>query len=794
MKKFLFFITCILVACIGYGQSNYYYYRGMKIFLNEIPNSLYITTKSFADTERQMSFLEDKGEFADLDDPLSKSLLFRAADTVDFSAIKDYYKNSDDVETYSSAYYIDNMDEVMLFSSRVMLTLKNREDSIILQDIVRSNNYSIEYVDPYDSVFYVINTGAKDGSSSLKVAAELYESQLFKTASPDFYQKKEVCTTINDSLYPEQWNLHYVLDTNVDINAEQAWTITTGNGNVIVAVIDYGVELDHPDLVDNLTPGYDAITQTFPAGAPHSTGGYYAHGTKCTGVIVAKQNNTIGLTGIAPNCKVMPICSLGGGVSSYIRAFNYAKNNSASVLNLSWSSSTSTDELDASLQDVVNNGRNGKGCVVVTAAGLSLENDGLGMSAFPRYIDGVIVVGSTNKCGTRLGSDTCTDECSSCPGEYLSVMAPGHQIPTTTQGHGYWMSNCTSISSAQVAGVAALVLSVNPNLTAAQVKYILESTAQKTGGYNYTTEAGYPNGTWNTNMGYGLVDAFMAVKKAQQVLTGSDLYIKDNSSDNGVEPNTYSGSIASSPDIWITDANSNVVTSVTGGEQYQVHVKIRNRRSILFLGGQNNTVSLKWTIADGNLKWNQHWISAGSLCGVSKCGAIATNQPIGIVFPSSSVTKVFNWTAPSFSGNSSCTPTTNSWTLSVVAYFNDGGIVIGNNSTDMPIDYFVRQNNNVAMKTFTLYKPEPINPPVPLVISPNPSNGIFTIEYHAENHTTGNLKILITNQTGELIQRNVLTTNQGTLDVNMSGMPTGQYMAILTNGQEIIGNARIIIH
>lgn len=107
-------------------------------------------------------------------------------------------------------------------------------------------------------------------------------------------------------------------------------------------------------------------------------------------------------------------------------------------------------------------------------------------------------------------------------GDQLDVVAPGVDIMTLgfndNGTYGYPPVSGTSFSAPQVAAVAALMLSVNPNLTNTEVNDIIEQTARKVGQYSYTTTADRPNGTWNTYMGYGLVDATAAVKAAQAKL------------------------------------------------------------------------------------------------------------------------------------------------------------------------------------------------------------------------------------------------------------------------------------
>ena len=127
-----------------------------------------------------------------------------------------------------------------------------------------------------------------------------------------------------------------------------------------------------------------------------------------------------------------------------------------------------------------------------------------------------MVVGAISPKGERKSKQSCDNEnWGSCYGSALDVVAPGVRIPTTTSDGNYRTDfNGTSSACPHVAGVAALVLSVNPNLTALQVRNVIESTAQKIGGYNYQGVSGRANGTWHEEMGYGLVDAYAAVRAA----------------------------------------------------------------------------------------------------------------------------------------------------------------------------------------------------------------------------------------------------------------------------------------
>ena len=165
----------------------------------------------------------------------------------------------------------------------------------------------------------------------------------------------------------------------------------------------------------------------------------------------------------------------------------------------------------------LSHGRNGKGCVVVFAAG----NDNSSVNYPANSNDSIIVVGAMSPCGERKNPSSCDGEnwWGSNYGNELDVVAPGVKIRTTdnvgivgkTQTDYMTNFNGTSSACPHVAAVAGLILSVNQNLTQKDVADIIELTAQKVGNYSYTQNTGRSNGTWNNEMGYGLVDAYAAV-------------------------------------------------------------------------------------------------------------------------------------------------------------------------------------------------------------------------------------------------------------------------------------------
>ncbi len=297
-----------------------------------------------------------------------------------------------------------------------------------------------------------------------------------------------------------------------DIKIEQAWTITQGRPEIHIAVVDEGVDLTHPDLSPNLLTGFDA-TGNGTAGGP-LTGEF--HGTACAGIIAAVKDNSIGIAGVAPNCKILPVhASFGSGQTDQWLADGLEWSwqpsfGNADVISNSWGGGSPSSSITNAINSAVTQGRGGLGSVVLFSSG----NDGNFIVSYPANLSNVIAVGATSINDSR--------ESYSNYGIALDVVAPGgnNNVFTTdiVGPAGYSTSDYasnfdgTSAACPHAAGVAALILSVNRCLTGIQVKRILELSCDKPGGLCYNP--GQPNGSWNNQMGYGRINAYRAVQFA----------------------------------------------------------------------------------------------------------------------------------------------------------------------------------------------------------------------------------------------------------------------------------------
>ena len=301
-----------------------------------------------------------------------------------------------------------------------------------------------------------------------------------------------VSRTLNrSSLFPDLPDLggnNSALDV---INAPEVWNQNiTGNG-IVVAVVDSGVDYTHPDLdgniwrnpgeiagngIDDDRNGYidDIRGWDFVSGDNNPMDlNWDGHGTHIAGAIAAERNN-FGITGVAYNAQIMPVRVLNafgsGSLNNIATGIRYAADNGADVINLSLGNEFfPSNEVNDAIQYA-----NNKGSVVVMAAG----NEGNSQPSYPaRNADRWgIVVGSIDVSG-RMDDDS--NRAGLRPLDY--VVAPGVDIYSTTPDNTYDTYSGTSMATAQVSGVAALVLSANPNLTPAQVEYILMTTANRNG-------------------------------------------------------------------------------------------------------------------------------------------------------------------------------------------------------------------------------------------------------------------------------------------------------------------------
>ncbi len=331
----------------------------------------------------------------------------------------------------------------------------------------------------------------------------------------------------NDTLFAQQWDMTRIQAGGAGTTG---WDISTGVATVVVCVLDQGCDLTHPDLRFS-TPGINLGTM-MPDGSP--TGN---HGTACAGIVAATYNNALGVSGVAGNSRIMPVAFQNSTDTEVAAGITWATANGARIISMSFGwNAWSHAIIDPAIQNAFNND------VVMCVATHNYN----GPITYPATNPLVIAVGASDEIDNRKTPASPDGEnwWGSDFGPEISVVAPGVHIPTTdrqgTEGYNtaagaagnYFLTfNGTSSATPHVAGMAALIRSAYPTLSNVQVRSLIERTAEKVGVVAYADVPGYPNGTWNQEMGYGRINVFRA-------LDAADVMIKDAPGDSGVEPFT----------------------------------------------------------------------------------------------------------------------------------------------------------------------------------------------------------------------------------------------------------------
>lgn len=325
------------------------------------------------------------------------------------------------------------------------------------------------------------------GVDVASVINEYLATDYFEYVEPD-YICEGAYTTPNDTYFGRQYAFYNdgtystIAEDGADIKMKQAWDVTKGSSSVIVAVIDGGAKLDHPELngrlwrnpdvaADILTYPEDSLGWNFISNTNNPTDDY-GHGTLVAGIIGAESHNGVGYTGMDWHCKLMILKALDhtnhGSLVALTQAITYAVNHGAHIINISIASSDRTTYLPAAINNAYSHN-----ITCVAAMGNANSAD----TAFPAGYNHVIAVGATNEKDWRwAGSNR---------GGHISVVAPGSSImglwylSNTDYNHG---NDGTSFAAPMVSGLAALLLAQKPGRSPDLIKAIIDSTADDTVG------------------------------------------------------------------------------------------------------------------------------------------------------------------------------------------------------------------------------------------------------------------------------------------------------------------------
>lgn len=443
----------------------------------------------------------------------------------------DEARSKEDVELGTHVYFSEGSNRPLVPTGEIFITFEEgvgeNEQDIVLEE------YALTLIERRDNNRIVAKVTA-NSPNPIKVANFLQAISLVKIAEPDLDTMLDEYAFVapNDNLVGHEWHLQndgfvadvdYRLRKGADAKVVDAWQRlgNTGSNGVTVAIVDNGFDLTHPDLRDKVTKPFDLWNQSSDVLQGDKR---FTHGTPCASVALAASNGQ-GIVGAAPSAKFMPVSGTSFSVRATEQMFDYAIKNGADIISCSWGTTDSNFRLNSLKEEAITKaakkGRNGKGCVILFAVG----NDDLDFVNFYAAHPDVIAVAASTSQDTYASYSNRGREVSICApsnGDWpiLAARAWWDQgldwesgnfkfwRDGRSRGKHYKHFGGTSSSTPLVAGICALILSANPDLTAKEVKDILQKTADKIG-----SPSDYSNGH-SVKYGYGRVNAGRAVAEA----------------------------------------------------------------------------------------------------------------------------------------------------------------------------------------------------------------------------------------------------------------------------------------
>ncbi|MEA3340370.1 MAG: S8 family serine peptidase [Chloroflexota bacterium] len=338
-----------------------------------------------------------------------------------------------------------------------------------------------------DQVYVLTFSASADLQERL---ATLAADSTIEYAEPDFVGYGAGAP--DDERFGLQWGLHNTGQSggepDADVDAPEAWDISTGAAPTVLAIIDTGIDLNHPDLAGKVVTGWDFANDD---SNPQDD---YGHGTHVAGTAAAATNNGIGVAGVCPGCRVMPLKALNdknwGYYSWWVSAIEYAVDNGADVINMSMGGTGYSQALGNAVLYAYNTD------VPIVAA---MMNDGDATSYYPALFAETIAVGSTDRNDDRSSFSNF--------GDHIDLVAPGSSIWSTMWDDAYASWGGTSMATPHVVGVLGLIHGIRPGYTVEELRAVLRATADD--------QVGPPNEDkkgWDRYFGWGRLNAAQAVR------------------------------------------------------------------------------------------------------------------------------------------------------------------------------------------------------------------------------------------------------------------------------------------
>jgi len=565
-------------------EKDYYYAMGKKVKLNRIPDSFALRYKEGVPTRAMGARLAEMADLADAEErkemPKHRLVIVTLPHTRRLAEVGDSLKSleqDEEVEFVAPVFRDPESGLRLVATDEITVRFKNDAPQGEIDRLNQETGAEVVEKNRFVPSQYILRV--KKAQDTLAIANRYQESDLTEFAAPNFVTEAKKYALTNDQFLPQQWHLKNTGQggglLGEDVDAEQCWTLTEGSPDIVVAIIDDGVDIDHPDLKDNIwrnpdagepdVQGWDFYNDNNDPRPKQFSPPYHilegndSHGTPCAGVAAAVGNNALGVAGIAYKCKILPVKIFMADnlvpMSVLADAIRYA-GLKADVLSNSWSVPPDSNVAQA-VKDVVQTGRNGKGCPFFAATG---NGDpavtGIG---FPASVPEAIAVGASTNQGRRAhysqygaGLDFVAPSSGGTRGIFttdVSIQGRGFNIGTVNSGdaQGLYTNSFGGTSSATplAAGVAALILSLNPDLTWTQVRQYLRDTADKID----QALGNYANGI-SAQYGFGRINAHKALQAVKADHDGDQRQLIEQAISPGLAiPDNNLAGVASAMDI-----------------------------------------------------------------------------------------------------------------------------------------------------------------------------------------------------------------------------------------------------